>query len=37
MTEDEVANVLIGIESIYKMRFESLFSTFEEMVKDNSI
>ena len=37
MTEDEVANVLIGIESIYKMRFESLFNTFEDLVTDKSI
>ncbi len=33
MSEDEVANVLIGIESLYQIKFEQLFGTFEQCIK----
>lgn len=35
MTEDEVANVLIGLEHLYQMKFEQLFETFELCIKNN--
>jgi hypothetical protein len=31
-TEDEVLNILIGIEGIYEQRFNELFDTFEECI-----
>ena len=34
MSPDEIAKVLIGIEAIYQMRFDSLFRTFEEFLKN---
>jgi len=34
MTDDEVANVLIGIETLYQMKFEQLFATFEQYLKN---
>ncbi len=34
MSEDEVANVLIGIESLYQIKFEQLFGTFEQCIKN---
>lgn len=33
LSTDEVANALIGIKSLYNMRFEKLWSTFETMVR----
>jgi hypothetical protein len=35
MTEDEVTNVLIGLEYLYQMKFEQLFETFEHCIKNN--
>ena len=32
MSKDEVANVLIGIEHLYNIRFEKLFRQFEQLV-----
>jgi len=32
MTEDEVSNYLLGLETIYQVKFERLFETFEQMV-----
>lgn len=34
MSEDEVANVLIGLEALYQMKFEQLFGTFEQCIKN---
>jgi hypothetical protein len=34
MTDDEIANVLIGIETLYQMKFEQLFATFEQYLKN---
>lgn len=31
-TEDEVLNILIGIEGIYEQRFNELFDTFEACI-----
>ena len=32
-TSDELANVLLGLETLYKLKFERLFSTFEDCCK----
>lgn len=36
MTEDEVSNYLLGLETIYQVKFERLFETFEKLVRQNS-
>jgi hypothetical protein len=35
MTEDDVTNVLIGLETIYNMRFNELFKTYEKLLKED--
>lgn len=37
LTEDELLNALIGLETIYQMKFEVLFDMFEQMVKSGQI
>jgi len=34
LTEDELANILIGIEQLYDIKFYNLFSTFEKFLKE---
>jgi hypothetical protein len=34
MSQDEVANVLIGLEALYQIKFEQLFGTFEQCIKN---
>lgn len=34
LTEDEMANILIGIETMYQLKFEKLWSEFEDICKD---
>jgi hypothetical protein len=36
MTEDEISNYLLGLESIYQVKFERLFETFEKLVQQNA-
>jgi hypothetical protein len=36
MTEDEISNYLLGLETIYQVKFERLFETFEMLVRQNS-
>lgn len=31
LTKDQIANTLIGLEQLYKMRFDKLFRTYEEV------
>jgi len=37
MTEDQISNILIGMERIYELRFNKLFSTFEKCIKRGDI
>lgn len=37
MTYDQVANYLLGLETIYQVKFEQLFNMFEQMVKEKMI
>lgn len=37
LSEDELLNAMIGLETIYQMKFEILFNMFEEMIKDGQI
>lgn len=34
MTTDQIANVLIGLEELYKLKFDRLFSQFELSIKE---
>ena len=34
MSTDDIANVLLGLEKLYNMRFEKVFNTFEEVCKE---
>jgi hypothetical protein len=36
MSEDDVANLLIGLETLYQMKFEQLFATFEQCIKNGT-
>ena len=34
LTDDEFANVMIGMEKLYDIKFYNLFSTFEKFLKE---
>lgn len=34
MSRDEIANALVGLESIYNMRFQKVFNIFEDLCKE---
>lgn len=34
---DEIANTLVGIRSLCKMRFERAFNTFENLIKNGKL
>lgn len=34
MTQDQVANILLGLKELYDIKFESLFATYEEALKE---
>jgi hypothetical protein len=36
MSEDEISNYLLGLETIYKVKFERLQETFEELVRSGA-
>ena len=36
MTEDEISNYLLGLETIYQVKFERLFETFEMLIRKNA-
>lgn len=37
MTEDNVANYLLGLETIYEVKFTQLFDMFEKMIHERKI
>jgi hypothetical protein len=37
MTEDELANALLGLKTIYQLKFEILMQTFETMIRQGNI
>jgi hypothetical protein len=37
MTQDEISNYLLGLESIYNLKFEQMFHTFSTLVHDKKI
>jgi hypothetical protein len=36
-TEDELANLLIGLKTLYNIKFQELFSTFEQLVSERKL
>jgi hypothetical protein len=37
MSHDELLNILIGLQTLYQMKFEILFNTFEQMIQEGQI
>lgn len=37
LSEDELMNALLGLETLYQMKFEILFDGFERMIKNGQI
>jgi hypothetical protein len=37
MTTDEISNALLGIQTLYEMKFNELFNTFEKLVQEKKI
>lgn len=37
MTEDELANFLLGLSAIYNTRFTEMFNQFEQLVHENKL
>lgn len=37
LTQDQVANYLLGLETIYQVKFEQLFAQFESLVSQGKI
>ena len=33
LTHDEISNYLLGLETIYNMKFEQMFATFSDLIK----
>lgn len=37
LTTDQISNVLIGLESLYQLKFERLFSDYSALLKEKAI
>jgi hypothetical protein len=37
MTTDDIANALLGIKTLYEMKFDEMFSHFETLVSEKKI
>lgn len=37
LSKDDIANVLLGIKTIYNMRFDETFRQFEDCIKNQEI
>ena len=37
LDKDKIANALLGLQTIYSMRFEQLWQTFENLVRNKEI
>jgi hypothetical protein len=37
LSQDEIMNLLIGLEALYTIRFDDLFRTFEKMIGQGNI
>jgi hypothetical protein len=37
LSKDDISNYLLGLETMYNLKFDKLFRQFEEMIKDKKI
>ena len=37
MTPDQITNILLGMKQLYELKFDKLFNTFEQLMKDDII
>ena len=37
MSKDEIANALLGLQTLYNMKFEELWENFEQLIKDKKL
>ena len=37
LTKDEISNYLLGLETIYNMKFQELFNTLETVIKEGKL
>ncbi len=37
LTTDDIANALLGIKTLYEMKFEEMFSNFETLVHEKKL
>lgn len=35
LSKDDIANILLGMKSLYHMKFDRCFGTFEQMIKEH--
>ena len=37
ISRDEIANIVLGLEQLYNLKFSRLFSTFEDLIKNGDL
>lgn len=37
MTQDEISNYLLGLESIYELKFQQMFDTFGKLISQKKV
>lgn len=37
LSTDDVSNMLIGLSTLYNLKFSDMFATFENLVKENEL
>lgn len=37
LDKDTISNALLGLQTMYQMKFETLFDTFEQLIKEKKI
>lgn len=37
MTQDEIANALLGMHQMYELKFDKLWENFEQLIKDKKL
>ncbi len=37
MTTDQIANILLGMKQLYELKFDKLFRTFEELIREGVV
>ena len=37
LTEDQRLNILLGLQALYQLKFEQLFNTFEQLLREHYV